>query len=112
MENKSAGGPVVRISHDQMEAYLLLPMVNFDQTYKFEEVMDLLDKNGVRFGVDKKVIDNMISNRIFGREVLVAHGEPVEDGHDGYYNFGFDCNPNKNRLYVMMEALIIGVCMR
>ena len=26
---KSAGGPVVRISHDQMEAYLLLPMVNF-----------------------------------------------------------------------------------
>ena len=47
MENKSAGGPVVRISHDQMEAYLLLPMVNFDQTYKFEEVMDLLDKNGV-----------------------------------------------------------------
>ena len=95
MENKSAGGPVVRISHDQMEAYLLLPMVNFDQTYKFEEVMDLLDKNGVRFGVDKKVIDNMISNRIFGREVLVAHGEPVEDGRDGYYNFGFDCKPNK-----------------
>ncbi len=29
--------------------------------------MDLLDKNGVRFGVDKKVIDNMISNRIFGK---------------------------------------------
>ena len=25
----------------------------------------------------------------------MAHGEPVEDGHDGYYNFGFDCKPNK-----------------
>ena len=65
MENKSAGGPVVRITHDQMEAYLLLPMVNFDQTYEFEEVMNLLDKNGVRFGIDKKVIDNMISNRCY-----------------------------------------------
>ena len=43
MENKSAGGPVVRITHDQMEAYLLLPMVNVDQTYELEEVMTLLD---------------------------------------------------------------------
>ena len=112
MENKSAGGPVVRISHDQMEAYLLLPMVNFDQTYKFEEVMDLLDKNGVRFGVDKKVIDNMISNRIFGREVLVAHGEPWRMAMMAIIILGLTVIQIKNRLYVMMEALIIGVCMR
>ena len=48
--------PKIRISYDEMEAYLLLPVRRKDEeAYTEEEVFDAIAKRGVRFGVDEGI---------------------------------------------------------
>lgn len=84
--------PKIRITYKNMEAYLTLPKLPDNENYTLNEVTTLLEKSGVRYGVDFDVIETMIENRLFGREMLIAEGEEAVDGIDGYYDFNFDSN--------------------
>lgn len=87
--------PVIRISYDQMEAYITLPLVSMDETYTIDEVLVAAKKYNVTFGVDCDVISDMIKNRVYGSEVLFAKGVRPVDGMDGYYDFNFDYDFSK-----------------
>ena len=52
--------PKVRISYDEMEAYLLLPTPAYDVPYKLDEIMDIIKVAGVKIGVDEAKIASMI----------------------------------------------------
>lgn len=80
----------IRITYNNMEAYLMLPMLPAEDSYTLDEVTTALEKSGVRYGVDYDVIEAMLENRLYGREMLVAQGEEPVEGKDGYYEFNFD----------------------
>lgn len=87
--------PEVRITFDEMEAYLLLPLVPAGQTYSYEEVMAVLNQAGVQYGIKRDTILAAIKNQTYGREILVAKGVKAVDGKDGYYDYYFNVDFNK-----------------
>lgn len=95
MEVQNRMQPNVRISYDEMEAYLTLPVVSGDEGYTSASILEALQKSNVTTGIDHELIDNMIQDEIYGREVVVAHGTPVIDGTDGYYEYNFNTDINK-----------------
>lgn len=95
METIEKNEPLVRISYDEMEAYLLLPAKAPGQEYSFTEVLDAISRQGVKFGVENQVVMEMIEKKIYSREMLVATGIVAKDGVDGFYTYNFDRDINK-----------------
>ena len=88
--------PKIRISYDEMEAYLLLPTpLAPDEEYEFDEVMEKVRASGVTVGINEAKISAMIQERYFDQECLIASGIDVIDGVDAYFDFNFDINFNK-----------------
>ncbi len=83
---------VIRTSYDELEAYLMLPIIKFEDQYTKEEIMDALAAKRISEGIDYDLINKMISERLYGREYLIARGKAAVDGRDGYYEFQFDQN--------------------
>ena len=83
--------PKVRLSRDNMKAYLLLPrpeLENHDLNY----ILAVLKTVGISYGVKQDKISQMVEQQIYDQEVLVAEGQMPEDGVDGYYEYKFDMN--------------------
>lgn len=86
--------PKVRLSRDNMKAYLLLPrpeLENHDLNY----ILAVLKTNGISYGIQEDKINQMIEQHIYDQEVLIAEGQTPEDGVDGYYEYKFDMNFSK-----------------
>ena len=64
--------PVIRISYDRMEAYILLPILGDNEAYTVDELIDAAAKNGVVFGTDCDLISDMVESRNFGHEICFA----------------------------------------
>lgn len=82
--------PVIRISNDRMEAFIMLPTVEEEYHYTVDEVLEAVNRNGVIYGINCETISDMVEKRLMGREVLFAKGKPAVDGADGYFDFYFD----------------------
>lgn len=86
----------VILKNKDMEAWLyLLRPEQGRQEYEYSEIIDLLNKNGVRDGINESRITAMIKKGIYSREVLVAEGRSPVDGIDGYFEYSFDNNKKK-----------------
>ena len=78
--------PKVRISYDEMEAYLFLPTPTGKDTYVLKDILELLKFNGVKFGVDEAKVSVMIRERLYDREY--RNGKMVyclEGNYSEYY---------------------------
>lgn len=85
----------IRISYDNMEAYMSLPVEKEDDPYTVDALLSALKSKGVVAGIDEEVLQNMIDDKIFTREQRVATGlQPIE-GHDGFYDFKFNNDFNR-----------------
>lgn len=91
-ENSDVGeDSYVRISEDNMTAYLYLGyQTDGSKLYAFREIMQFIEDQGVKYGVDGTKVNGMLVARMFGQEMEVAHGTPMEEGQDGYYEYGFN----------------------
>jgi len=88
--------PKIRISYDEMEAYLLLPSpLTPDEEYEFNDIMDKVRAAGVKIGINETKISAMINERYFDRECMIARGIDAVNGVDAYFDFNFDTNFNK-----------------
>lgn len=87
-------GPQVRVSHDNMQAYLYLPYPEMEN-YTVSNVEEALQNSGVLYGIQHDKIREVIEKQIYNREVLVARGDIPKDGVDGYYEYKFDMNFSK-----------------
>lgn len=86
--------PKVRLSRDNMKAYLFLPrpeLENHDLNY----ILAVLQTNGISYGLDESKVSQMVEQHIYDQEVLIAEGQVPEDGVDGYYEYKFDVNFSK-----------------
>lgn len=89
--------PMVRLTYDEMEAYMLLPEPGLGEEYNVGELMKALEEKGVNTGVDRQRLDSMIAGREYNYEIMIAQGKQAVDGVDGYYDYNFnadlDCKP-------------------
>lgn len=82
--------PLIRVSYDEMEAYISLATPGEDEEYTISLLMQALEEKGIASGIDQKALQNMISSGIYGQEVLIAKGTAAVDGIDGYYEYHFN----------------------
>ncbi len=87
--------PKVRISYDEMEAYLLLPTPVLNQEYVLEDILELVRSSNVKEGIDEEKIAAMIDEKYYDRECVIARGVNAVDGVDAYYEYNFDVNFNR-----------------
>ncbi len=85
----------VRVSRDEMEAYVSLAFIFEDENYTIEDIMTALAKSGVRAGIQQEKILSLVQEREFGHEVLVAVGKEQKDGVDGFYTYHFNTQFDK-----------------
>jgi len=95
MEISLEKNPKVRISYDEMEAYLLLPTPAFDVPYKVDEVMEYVKLAGIKIGIDEAKITAMVQDGYYDRECIIARGITPVNGVDASYDFNFDPDLNK-----------------
>ena len=79
----------VRVSGDQMEAFLYLTDPGEGISYSRKEIDALLNQNGVVMGILDEVVNDAIERGVYYREILVAKGQDPVDGVDGYYDYNF-----------------------
>ncbi len=79
----------VRVSDDQMEAFLYLTDPGEGISYSRKEIDALLNQNGVVMGILDEVVNDAIERGVYYREILVAKGQDPVDGVDGYYDYNF-----------------------
>ena len=91
--------PRVRISYDEMEAYLTLPEPVMEEPYELSDVFGAIEAAGVKIGLDKEKVEAMVNENYYERECVIARGIPVEEGHDGYFDYKFDADFNKKPAY-------------
>lgn len=87
---------VVVVSEDEMSADLYLGALSEEETYDVDEIIEYMGTNEkVTAGIDRSIIEDMVTNKLYGKMVTVASGQLAVDGKDGYFNFKFDTSPSK-----------------
>lgn len=87
--------PLVRISYDELEAYIELATPGEGETYTVAMLQEALAGKGVVYGINQDVLKRIIDEKLYDREITVAQGTPSKDGTDGYYEYNFDANFDK-----------------
>lgn len=90
--------PIVRMTADSMEAYVMLITPDDGGEYTIESLQKALDDRGVKYGIDEAALTELIDEKKYGVETLVAQGTEPVDGKDGYYDYNFNCNFDKKPL--------------
>lgn len=87
----------VRFADYDMAAYLYLNPEDKETGEPFTkaEILQILKDQGVVYGIREKVIDHMLSSRIYQEEILIANGLEPADGEDGEFEFKFNRKWNK-----------------
>ncbi|MFA9378881.1 MAG: DUF342 domain-containing protein [Lachnotalea sp.] len=94
MADKTSDKTYVRISNDEMEAYLYLAVPEDGHEYSSSELYELLSQNRVLYGINEMEIDEIADKRIYYREILIAQGIRQTDGVEGKYTYNFNTNPS------------------
>lgn len=80
----------VQTNNSDMEAYLQVSMPDENTKYTIEYLQEILEQNGIRYGIDKSALKRMVEGNIFNQPILVARGKKAVDGIDGYYEYKFN----------------------
>lgn len=84
--------PMVRVTYDEMEAYILLPEPALDEVYNVAQLKTALLEGGVSTGIMEQKLTELVERHIYNSEVVVACAIKPVDGIDGYYDYNFNAN--------------------
>ncbi|MCR4685681.1 MAG: FapA family protein [Lachnospiraceae bacterium] len=87
----------VTISADQMSATLHLTPPPQGEPYTVEDLADHLRHNGVNYGIIFSALEDTIKANAYPRDVVVAQGKEAVHGVNGYYEFFFEQDNQKNK---------------
>ncbi|MCL5019217.1 MAG: FapA family protein [Patescibacteria group bacterium] len=82
----------VRISSDHMQVYAALLPADGGKLLTFDDLISILEKNAVYFGVNIDQVQKMLAKRQYEVEFLVAQGTPPENGKDAELEFLIELN--------------------
>lgn len=85
--------PIIKISCDYLIATVyLIPPIG-DKEYTVEEILRVLSAYGVKQGIKEDVITNIIEDKRYNQEIVIAQGVEKINGRNGYYEFLFNTDP-------------------
>lgn len=87
--------PQVRISEDEMQAFLYIADEIKDDYDNEEAVRQFLKQKGVNSGIVEENLKEMLEKQLYNREILIAQGTQPQDGVDGYYEYKFNLDFSK-----------------
>lgn len=88
----------IEVSEDKMRAYVLITKPRGMNIPKVENVIKEAEEKGIKIGVKKDIIQDIIFSKNFGEKVFFAEGiEPV-NGRDGYIQYKIKTAENKEKL--------------
>lgn len=97
----------IEISQDKMKvAVKFYEPVNGGSMMTNTNVISMLNATGVRYGIDEKLIDELIENKIYGKWYIVAKGEKPTDGVDGYIEYFFNTNKKTLKPKVLPDGSV------
>ena len=100
--NESAG---VDASSDRLEAYITFSApVNKGKELTFEEVIALIEKENIVPSTN--LVDLAMSNKRYGRKIVVAQGREATSGTDGFLQFHFDRSNIKPKPKIMEDGTV------
>ena len=67
--------PVIRISNDRMEAFIMLPTVEEEYHYTVDEVLEAVNRNGVIYGINCETISDMVEKKTYGQGSAFCKGK-------------------------------------
>jgi len=79
----------VKITPDNMEAYLYLSPPEEGEFYSSEQIIEYLKRQGVTAGIIYSSIEAMTKKGVYYREVKIAEGTKAVNGINGSYEFKF-----------------------
>lgn len=94
--NNNFGLPVdstvaVNVLSNGSEAYITVePPKNGGAEITEAAIMDVLDKNNVKYGLDMNMIKNIVADKKYSSKLLVAKWTPPVNGTDGTITYKFD----------------------
>lgn len=94
MADNTTDKTYVKVSSNEMEAYLYLAVPEDGKDYTIDDLLKLLKENKVVYGIINQSIEDLVKLRAYQREVLVAKGLKAVDGLEGRYEYKFNTNPS------------------
>jgi len=91
-EKKKVNQTVVRVTKDLHEGWLYLARPKEGERYSKEEVLSILEQNGVKAGYIMSNIIAMVKKGVYERSIKVAKYKECEQGKNGHYEYTFDTN--------------------
>lgn len=82
--------PTVRITEDNMKAYMTVPQPLVGESYTVDYLEDVLRLNHIKIGVLTEQLEKIVTHHLYDREVLAAQGVEMENGKNGYYEYFFE----------------------
>lgn len=83
------GSIKITITKNMMSASAFVDMEG-DNEITEEYMLQLLEEKGIKAGIKKEVIKSMFQENSYGKEYVIAEGQPAKSGTEGYYEFFFD----------------------
>lgn len=80
-------GSKVMMSENLMTAELYLCPPPDNMKYDVDTIIQVLAKNGVRRGIREERVKKMLEDEIYFAKVVVAFGQPPEEGQEGRFEF-------------------------
>lgn len=81
----------IKLSLDKDEAYIIITAPETEGKEICEEqIHDFLLENNIVFGIDTEQIKQICLEKKYDVEVLIASGQPPENGQDGWIEYYFD----------------------
>lgn len=82
-------GNMIIISENEMSADIILCEKENRQKYSVDEIMSFLAQGGVKNGIDKQKVNELIDKRIYNKQINIAKGKEAVEGKDGEFEFHF-----------------------
>ena len=85
--------PIIEVFNN-MEATLKITRPNKGRETTLESILKLAEEKGIVFGLRKKAIQTMLSEKIYDRKVILAKGKDVKHGTDAIIKYTFQKTSN------------------
>ena len=80
----------VWISPDKMSAYINVSEPENEESYTVEEILGVLHQEGVKYGIDLKMLEQIVNQKLYNQTIKIAEGKLPIDGVDGRIEFYFE----------------------
>jgi len=85
----------VMVLPDKMKASILISPPDGGKTASIQQVLEVLNNNGVSYGINKSNLENITKYPVYDEPIVIAEGTKPENGKNGKIELYFDMDKNR-----------------